>query len=398
MAFKRGLAYTGIAQPTPPNEVVRDREPTANDYQSFSIGDIWIVPTQGSAPSQQMWVLMSKAQNQAIWVDVTSGGSTTYNNHEILVGTGTSTINTINNSTAGLPLLTQGVSADPTWGVLQVPAGGTSVSSFVAYTPVCGGTTSTAGLQSVASIGLAGQVLTSRGAGLLPTFQGTGPIGSITNINVQYKTATGAGIYTPTTGMVQCMVECIGGGAGATGAARTDAVDPTDVQTNGCASAGYTRKLYTAADIGPSQAFFVGAGGAGGVGVPPNSGNPGADGEDTTFMAMTAGGAIGGQAFSAGTAGAATGGDINIPGSSSTTIIGGGTLLADQQGASSPLGYGFGGATITTITPGTHNGNPGTGYGSGGGGCNGSTTGPGTAICDGGAGAPGVIIITEYIQ
>jgi hypothetical protein len=41
----------------------------------------------------------------------------------------------------------------------------------IAYTPVCGGTTNNGVLQQVASIGTSGQVLTSNGAGALPTFQ-----------------------------------------------------------------------------------------------------------------------------------------------------------------------------------------------------------------------------------
>ncbi len=53
---------------------------------------------------------------------------------------------------------------------LIVPYGGTSVASTVAYTPLVGGTTSTAALQSVASVGTAGQILTSQGAAL-PIFQ-----------------------------------------------------------------------------------------------------------------------------------------------------------------------------------------------------------------------------------
>lgn len=37
---------------------------------------------------------------------------------------------------------------------------------------LCGGTTSTAAVQSIAGVGTSGQVLTSNGAGALPTFQG----------------------------------------------------------------------------------------------------------------------------------------------------------------------------------------------------------------------------------
>src|SRR5690606_37020959 len=43
--------------------------------------------------------------------------------------------------------------------------------SFVAYAPICGGTTSAGNLQSVVSAGTSGQVLTSNGPSMLPTWQ-----------------------------------------------------------------------------------------------------------------------------------------------------------------------------------------------------------------------------------
>jgi hypothetical protein len=54
---------------------------------------------------------------------------------------------------------------------LPVNQGGTGLTSTTAYAVVCGGTTSTGNLQSIASVGTSGQVLTSNGAGALPTFQ-----------------------------------------------------------------------------------------------------------------------------------------------------------------------------------------------------------------------------------
>lgn len=401
MAFKRGLAYTGIAQPTPPNEVVMDRSPTANDFQSFNIGDIWIVPTQISGPSQEVWVLMSKAQNQAVWVQANSGGAVTYNNHELLVGTGTTTINTINNSTAGLPLLTQGASADPTWGVLQVPAGGTGVSSFVSYAPIIGGTTSTGGLQSVASVGVAGQVLTSRGAGLTPTFQGTGGGGAITNLNILYITTPGAGTYTPTTGMVQCIVECVGGGAGSAGTSMQDLVDPISIQGFGFAGAGYSRKIFTAAQIGASKAYSVGAAGTGGTAPAPNGTTLGTSGGDTTFGGvMTAGGGLVTGTIG-GTGGTASGGDINIYGSIGTGGIWNGSVFESSGiGGNSGFAYGTGGPGRNFNTGAySENGQTGSGYGAGAGAGQASTGAvPGVASFDGGAGTSGAVIITEYIQ
>jgi hypothetical protein len=63
---------------------------------------------------------------------------------------------------------------------IPVPSGGTGVASTTAYAVICGGTTSTAALQSIASVGTAGQVLTSNGAGALPTFQAGGGGGGLT--------------------------------------------------------------------------------------------------------------------------------------------------------------------------------------------------------------------------
>jgi hypothetical protein len=54
---------------------------------------------------------------------------------------------------------------------LPVAGGGTGRASHTAYAVICGGTTTTAAQQSIASVGTSGQVLTSNGAGALPTFQ-----------------------------------------------------------------------------------------------------------------------------------------------------------------------------------------------------------------------------------
>jgi hypothetical protein len=58
-----------------------------------------------------------------------------------------------------------------TTATVDVVDGGTGRTSATAYAVVCGGTTSTGALQSIASVGTSGQVLTSNGAGALPTFE-----------------------------------------------------------------------------------------------------------------------------------------------------------------------------------------------------------------------------------
>jgi hypothetical protein len=404
MAYKDPRAYLGIAERSPGNQIENTRRPTANDSQTFNIGDRWVIPTSSvpGAPSNELWQLMSKPQNVAVWVQINSGGAVTYNDHELLVGTGTATINTINNSTAGLPLLTQGAGADPTWGVVQVPAGGTGTSTFTAYTPVCGGTTSTADLQSVASTGVVGQVLTSNGAGTLPTFQGTGPIGAITNVVVQVFTTPGAGTYTPTAGMVECMVEALGGGGGGGGAAAPGSFS---YYSGGGGAGGYSRKIIDAATIGVSQALSVGAAGAAGAAASGTGGTGGA----TTFGAiLTANGGVGsvtatggnpGVGGIGGIGGTASGGDINIAGQCGGFAIssgGGGSTTYAMGGSGANSMYGSGGINAYSASGGLSVvGNAGIGYGSGGSGGVGAT---GSINAAGGAGAAGIIIITEYIQ
>jgi hypothetical protein len=54
---------------------------------------------------------------------------------------------------------------------ITVANGGTGRSTATAYAVICGGTTATGAHQSIASVGTSGQILTSNGAGALPTFQ-----------------------------------------------------------------------------------------------------------------------------------------------------------------------------------------------------------------------------------
>ncbi len=61
---------------------------------------------------------------------------------------------------------------------VPVTDGGTGLSSATAYAVLCGGTTSTGAFQSIAGLGSAGNVLTSNGAGALPTFQASAASGA----------------------------------------------------------------------------------------------------------------------------------------------------------------------------------------------------------------------------
>lgn len=83
------------------------------------------------------------------------------------------TTTVLHGNAAGAPTFgAVSLTADIT-GTLTVSNGGTGVGSTTAYAVLCGGTTSTGALQSIASVGTAGQILMSNGAGALPTMQST---------------------------------------------------------------------------------------------------------------------------------------------------------------------------------------------------------------------------------
>ena len=66
-----------------------------------------------------------------------------------------------------------------------VPAnGGTGKSSYTPYALLAGGTLSTSALQQISSLGTVGQLLTSNGAGSLPSWQDASGTGSVTSVSV----------------------------------------------------------------------------------------------------------------------------------------------------------------------------------------------------------------------
>ena len=290
------LAYKGVAAPTPPNQVILLRAPTTNDYINFNIGDRWIVPYQATGPSEQEWVLMSKAEGIAIWVQVNAGGAVTYTDHELLVGSGTSTINQIPHGTSGQALLSGGAGSDPSFGVVSVPAGGTDVSSFVAYTPICGGTTTTGALQSVASTGVSGQVLTSRGAGLLPVFED--PSSSTITVPQGGTGDTSIPAYQVVCGGVTDVdpLQTVGSTGSLNQVLTSQGAGALPIWTDNASGGGVVVTSYTTAGSGTHtlnadtamvQLYMWGAGGNGTAGGsnPYFAGNPGSAG---TFMEYAA--------------------------------------------------------------------------------------------------------------
>lgn len=79
--------------------------------------------------------------------------------------------------------LNSGAITNATWNgnTITVPYGGTGRTATTPYSVICGGTTGTGVLQSVANVGVIGQVLTSQGAGVLPIWSSVGS-GTVTSI------------------------------------------------------------------------------------------------------------------------------------------------------------------------------------------------------------------------
>jgi hypothetical protein len=314
-------------------------------------------------------------------ISVAHGGSglTTLTAKNVLLGEGTDPIGFAAPGNTGIPLVSAGSATNPAFGTALVIGGGTGLTTTTAYAVLCGGTNTTAPLQSIASVGSAGAILTSGGAGALPTFQ-------TLSVNVQVFTTAGAGTYTPTSGMKFCVVEAVAGGGGSGGVGAT-----TVVQSAGGGSGSYSRKVLTAGQIGAAIAYTVGAGGAAGV-----TNGAGGNGTATTLGATLVttnfgtGSAIGTTALAAGGAGGALGtGGVFAGWTGASSVTG-----AAGSGANAPAGFGQGGQATYTNT-GSIAGINGQGFGSGAAGASAGAITPAVAI--GGTGAGGAIVITEYI-
>jgi hypothetical protein len=124
-----------------------------------------------------------------------------YNNGTNVVDavTALSSLN-ISGLTASKPVFTDASKNLVSTGTLAVDQGGTGTTSQTAYAVLAGGTTSTGAYQSVASVGTSGQVLTSNGAGALPTFQTvSGGVTSITGTANQVIASSSTGAVTLST-------------------------------------------------------------------------------------------------------------------------------------------------------------------------------------------------------
>lgn len=287
-------------------------------------------------------------------------------------------------ATAG-QLLTSGASTTPAWTTSTYPA--TNAISTLLYA-------SSANVMAALPTANSGVLVTS--AGGVPSISTTLPsglsgYGSLRSF--QIFTSGTAATYTKPAGILNILVECLGGGAGGGGAASTTV---QSANGGGGGSGGYARKFFSGAAA--TYTYTVGALAAGGTA----GNNAGTAGNATTFSTISAngGGAGGGGVASSsigffgpsGGGGSASGGDINVPGN-----VGGLGFYVSTTAGLSGFGAGshYGGSVAPSSTSAAsaagNSGSANTGAGGGGGSSSGTS-----ASAAGGAGGSGLIIVWEF--
>lgn len=277
---------------------------------------------------------------------------------------------------------------------VTVPLGGTGVATLTtAYGVLTAGTTATGPVQTLAALGAAGTVLTSNGAGALPSFQAPSVAGTGGLKSFQILTSGSAATYTRPAGITSILVECLGGGGGGGGMNSTTI---TSSSAGGGGGGGYSRKYIASAAA--TYTYTVGASGAGGT-AGTNNGSTGGTSSFSTISATGGTGGVGGAGSGTVAAiggagsngGAGSSGDFNEggqPGYTGLNLASGG--LSGFGGAST-----LGAGAIQIFTAGSSSAGGAALANSGGGGSGASGNGV-NANQAGGAGGSGLIVVWEF--
>jgi hypothetical protein len=142
------LAYVGVNSPNPAAQVItKQTDPTVNDSQNFSIGDIWINQNTQTLPNhtESIWILVSLNGSAATWAEIGQEGQVlnVIGGSNITVNTvaNTATVN-LNPSVALTGSLTTGGDIITTAGSIQASSGSlfatnvsnTGISSLLSFT------------------------------------------------------------------------------------------------------------------------------------------------------------------------------------------------------------------------------------------------------------------------
>lgn len=222
-------------------------------------------------------------------------------------------------------------------------------------------------------------VITGAGANYFEVTNASGVVESNKTRGTGYIVKSGTTTWNKPTGLKYIEIEVVGGGGSGDGLSASE-----DTAAAGGGGGGYSKKTISATSLGSSEYYLIGGGGPA-AGATPDAEN---DGRITRFGShlYATGGLYG--VTNGGTGGNGFNGDINVGGQGGGGSIG----LTSQDGTS---GFGgsshLGGGGASKHSDG--NGNSGSSYGGGGSGAYQSGSSGGF---NGGAGADGVIIITEY--
>ena len=165
---------------------------------------------------------------------------------------------------------------------LPVASGGTGAVSQTAYAVLAGGTTSTGAYQSIASVGTTGQVLTSNGAGALPTFQTGGggtTIPAGTRMKFQQSTAPTGFTKDTTAAINDSMLRLVTGTASSGGStafstwSAVTATGATTLDTASIPSHSHTGGVTGSSGLSPAEQNVTNFSG--------NTGNTGGGGSHT---------------------------------------------------------------------------------------------------------------------
>jgi len=204
------------------------------------------------------------------------------------------------------------------------------------------------------------------------------------------RTYTANDTWTKPAGLKYIIAEVTGGGGG--GGGNTD----PNYACGGGGGGGYSREIIPVASLGATEAVTVGAAGAAGAGTGGAGGTGGTSSFGTSpFLQATggAGGATASTKAAGGAGGVGSSGTLNIEGQD------GGYGLAESVNDFAHSGYGGcshyggGGAAVVVFSTNSDVGINGNNYGGGG---SGAAIANASADTAGGAGAPGVVIITEF--